>query len=318
MPLPFWRTTAEDVLLATEAVAVRGSACNAQFVAAFADMRLSAAEAALNMAEALGFVANDPSGYRPAGPIAHVTRTANVAHKAAALRLLLDSYAPFVFFRDRLVATEQATQAAEQTRIGLDVAADRDDIRETLVSLASYAQAFQSLGGGRYAPAEQPVGIHLPVIAQALADEAAALLRIRERLGPDLAALVSHDDVLVPLAKGLLKALQGDPRGAIVEGGNAVESYLSEWATREHVSVANDHGINAKVSTLSAAHKIPGKLASASKYLGHLRNAADHGIDPDINAAWTFQASTGIEYVLVACSFVVACRSCESGGGPIL
>ncbi len=187
---------------------------------------------ALRVAVDMGFIIETAAGFAPASPISQVTRTSNVGYKAAVLRLMLDAYEPFVVFRERLLATGQATLAAEQTRVALDLEADRDDIRETLVLLlAGFAQAFQSLGGGRYAPSEQPTDLHIAALAQGLADDAAALLRIRERLGPEISAAVSHD-VLVPLGRGLRKALENNTRGAIVEAGNAVESYLAAWAAR--------------------------------------------------------------------------------------
>lgn len=318
MARPFWRTTAEAVLSAVEAVGVSLRPPDSAFVADFCDMRQPAAEAALGLAVDLGLLSQIGPHYKPIGPLPTLLRTSNVAHKAAVLRVVLDTYEPFVFFRERLLATGQANQAAEQTRVGLDLDSHRDDIRDTLVSLGGYAQSLASLGGGRYAPPEEPVGSYLSAIAEACTDDAAAQLAVRERLGADLVAVVSYDDVIVPLGKALLKAGQRDPRAAVVEAGNAVESYLAEWAHRVGVNVANDHGINAKVVALASAHQIPAKLVSASKYLGHLRNAADHGIDPDVAAAWNVQDSTGIEYPFVALSFLVSCRQKELGGPPII
>lgn len=318
MVRPFWHTTAEAVLSAVEAVAASRRAADPEFVADFCDMRLAAAEAALGLAVDIGLLTTAGGHYRSSGPLAMLTRTANVAHKAAVLRVVLDAYEPFVFFRERLLATGQANQAAEQTRVALGLETHRDDIRDTLVSLGGYAQSLASLGGGRYALPDEPVGSHLSAIAVACADDAAAQLTVRERLGQEVMAVTSHDHVVVPLAKGLSKAGQGDARGAIVEAGNGLESYLAEWAGRLGVNVASDNGVNAKVVRLTSAGHVPAKLAGASKYLGHLRNAADHGIDPDIGAAWNFQESTGVEYVFVAMSFIVACRQREIGAPPVL
>ena len=58
---------------------------------------------------------------------------------------------------------------------------------------------------------------------------------------------------------------------------------------------------------------LPKKLAAVDRYLGAVRNAADHGTDPDIGQAWQLQGSTGLDYIGVACSFVTACHHRENG-----
>jgi hypothetical protein len=57
-------------------------------------------------------------------------------------------------------------------------------------------------------------------------------------------------------------------------------------------------------------------LSNVGKYLGHVRNAADHGIDRDVAAQWGIRPSTGIEYVFVACSFIAATTVLELGRPP--
>jgi hypothetical protein len=53
-------------------------------------------------------------------------------------------------------------------------------------------------------------------------------------------------------------------------------------------------------------------LRHIGSYLGTIRNAADHGPDPDINnASWQIRDATGLEYVFVACSFIAATLGIE-------
>ena len=76
------------------------------------------------------------------------------------------------------------------------------------------------------------------------------------------------------------------------------------------------NGINAKADELSSKGKLPKKLLNVAKYLGHVRNAADHGVDPEINAPWTIRDANGLQYCFVACSFVAAVTEHENGGVP--
>jgi hypothetical protein len=79
------------------------------------------------------------------------------------------------------------------------------------------------------------------------------------------------------------------------------------------VNVANVAGINGKLNELRGQANLPTKLQNVGYYLGHVRNAADHGSDPDVGATWTIRPNTGIEYVYVACSFIAAVTAWESG-----
>lgn len=318
MARPFASATAEDVLAAIEAVSVAGKPVEPDYVAAFWGMRSAAADGALRLAVDLGFLAETGGKYAPASPLCRLTRTADVVHKAAVLRLLLDSYLPFTTFRERLVATNNAQTAAEQTRVTLDLDAHRDEVKETLVSLGGFAQALRSEGGGRFVVTSVPHDLHLLAAARACADITSAEMRIRELLTNDVRAITSPVDVVAPLSHAILKAGAGDPRGSIVEAGNAVESYLSEWAARAGVSLVGKHGVNQKVDAMKGSAKLPTKLQNVGYYLGHLRNAADHGVDSDVGGAWNFTDSTGAEYVHVACSFINACRNHELGKAPVV
>jgi hypothetical protein len=121
--------------------------------------------------------------------------------------------------------------------------------------------------------------------------------------------------VVSPLASALLKANRNDSRGAVVEAGNAVESYLVALAGRVGISLAGATGINSKLDKLHAAPAkwLPKNLVFVGKGLGHVRNAADHGIDADINAAWNIRIATGLEFVFLACSFIAAVTAKENG-----
>jgi len=53
-------------------------------------------------------------------------------------------------------------------------------------------------------------------------------------------------------------------------------------------------GLNAKLERFATVNALPRKLIFVGKYLGNIRNAADHGLgDPDVAAPWTIQESNG-------------------------
>ena len=316
MARPFSPATAEQVVAAVEAVAVNRQSTRVEFVADFSDLPRDQAEAALKLATDLGLLSHDAGKYSVASPLCRFVVTPNQMQKAAILRLVLESYEPFVIFRERLVATTLAATAAQQTKAALDLGAHREGIKDTLVSLGTYSHALVTEGGGRYRPEENPFENTLEVLAQACRDASAAEARIREQIGPDAATLVSREEVIVPLADALLRAKSGDPRGAVVTGGNAVESYLDALAGRLGVTLSGAAGINAKLEKFAQGNKMPKKLVQVGKYLGHLRNAADHGVDNEVGASWAIRNATGVEYVYVACSFLASSTAREKSKPP--
>jgi hypothetical protein len=318
MANPFWRATAEAVVAAVDAVYVTNGTADVERVADFAQLTSTNAEAALALAMDLGFLTSTGSDYSPLSPLCRAFASPNQRRKAAALRIVLEAYVPFTLFRDRLIATEDATAAAKQIKILLKLDVHHDDIKDTLLSLGQYSQALVAEGGGVYRAKEAAADDPLEALAVGCAEDTAAERRIRLQLGAQAADQVSRDDVIVPLSNALQRASAKDGRGAVLAAGNAVDSYLTEFGQRANVNLAGKHGINAKAEALQQGTVLPKKLLNVSKYLGHVRNAADHGIDDDINAAWDIREHTGVEDVFVACSFIAAATERELSGPFVL
>jgi hypothetical protein len=318
VPIPFYQSTAEDVIASVEAVVVNGNPTAAAFVAQFIDVPLDRAQNALMLAVELGFLSLNAGNFTACRPLSQMFSTPNLKQKAAALRIALESYETFTMFRTRLTATDSAAQAAQQTKVALDLDGHREIIKDTLISLGTYSHALDTEGGGLYIPADDAIENRLLALAQACRDIVSAEARIRVQTGDAAAALVSRNDVLLPLANSFLKAAAGDASGAVTLAGNAVESYLEALAGRiGGVNLAGAAGLNAKLDRFATANALPRKLIAVGKYLGNVRNAADHGLgDPDVGAPWTIQESTGMEFVYVACSFINAVTAREQGQPP--
>jgi hypothetical protein len=252
----------------------------------------------------LGFLSGDPSaGFAVDSPLCRAFSTADQQRKAAALRLLLEAYHPYVVFKERLRATNDAAAAARQVKELLDLDPHADAVKDTLLSLGQYTQSLVTEAGGYYRESTDGAEHHLTKLAKACADDASAEARILSQLGGDAPAYAPRDKVIGPLATALQRAAKGEGREAVVYAGNAVESFLT--LVGGHTGTAmKGTGINAKALELESAGVLAKKQLNVSKYLGHVRNAADHGVDTDVASAWDILESTGIEYVFVACSFI--------------
>ncbi len=306
-------TTAEHVLNAIEAIIVNQRPVDEQFISRFCDIPLESARAALDLAVDLGLLSKGSKLYRDASPLCRYVSIADASGRAAILRIAIESYEPFTRFRDRLVEAGDVTRAAKEIKTVLDLDAHHDDVKNTLINLGTFCQAMVSTGGNHYECTDKALIDPLRALASICSTNTQALARINEQIGNQAVGLVSQNEVLNPLADALVRANRGDPRGAVVAAGNAIESYLDALANRLAVSTAGATGINAKIEKLTTSKQMPKKLSNVGKYLGHIRNAADHGIDPDIGVSWEIRPSTGVEYVFVACSFIGAMTDRELG-----
>jgi hypothetical protein len=232
---------------------------------------------------------------------------------------MLENFEPFVVFRARLANTADPSTAGRHTKVKLGLVGHHDEIRDTLVSLGTFSHALKTVGGGQYELPQDAAVNELGRLAEACADMANAEARIWIQLGIEFASMPSVTEVVQPLADSLLRAGRGDGSGAVQQAGNAVEAFLIELAGRKGINVAGSHGINAKVETIGNAVALPSKIKRISKYAGDIRNAADHGPDPEIgNASWSIRAETGTEYVFVACSLIRTLGIWELGQPPSL
>ena len=304
MVRPFSSATAEQTLSVVSAVLAKKSTAKVDFVSRYCDLPSDRSEKALELAVDLGFLKKIAGGYRDNSPISKFLRTPIPVERAAALRVMIESYQPFIVFREQNSIAGSAEDAAQQTKTLLDLDAHREDIKATLVSLATFSGALTDVGGGQYRRDTKSLGDMFETLEERCRNDADAEQRVREAIGNKAASSISHDQVMKPLLVALRFTVAGNGREAVVNAGNAIESFLVEYAAAVGVSLAGKNGINSKVTHLKSQSKLPTKLSFKGQYLGHLRNAADHGIDAEIGTTWQITESTGQEYLFVSCSFI--------------
>lgn len=315
MPRAFSKSTAELVVQVVAAVQA-GSSADSALVQAFCDLSPAQADDALALACDLGLLKQHGGTFKPATQLSRFLNTPDEARKAALLRIVLESFEPFVVFRQRLVATGSADQAAREVKALLELSAHREEVKDTLLSLGTYTGAIVGLGGGQYDMGTTDAADPIHAVAETVNDLATAEQLVRSRVGQRSDKL-DRPDVVLPLAEALIKARAHDARGAVTDAARAVESFLAALAGRMGVSLVGASGINQKLDKFRTGNHLPKKTVETGKYLGHIRNAADHGVDvdPDVGAVWTIQRDTGQLYVLVACAFIGVCLEREDNAG---
>ena len=308
MPFEVFRTTADHIIGATDAALQNQTGVDVQMVASFLDTQEDSARAALSMGEQLGLLQQVPQGrFKPLSQCALYLITSSRDSKAAILRFLLEQYGPYRTFKFRLNLTNGVVgEAAVQTRAIHAITAHRDVLVQTFVELGTYSKSLISQGAGLYLAAEGDEKDYLHVLDQAIQGREDAELTIRRRVGLENANWVDQHNVLDHLVTAYerLSMVDADPRAPIVHAANSIESMLAQVAQHHNVNIQGAHGINAIADRLSHAKHITTKHKAICNYLGHVRNAVDHGADQEIAAVWTITSQSAVEYVYVASTIV--------------
>lgn len=318
MPVKFYQSTAELVVQVADAVqAFR--VVELDNVKDFCDLSSQQAENALKLAVDLGLIQENQDQYSPANPLIIFFSSPNEETRSALLRLVLESYLPFTTFRRRLIATGLVDAAANQTKSLLDLDAHREEIKDTLLSLGTYTKAIISEGGGKYTSSEIPIEQHISYLSKFPQELATAQETIHSLIGSHSNTL-NREEVIIPLATSLIKAKNGDSLNAVRDASRAVESFIFRLANSLSVNIATANGIVEMLTKFRTNNKLPKKIVEAAKYLGQVRNAADHGVDkdPDVDAVWIIQSITGLNYVFCSCAFIRSTLEREFDGDHII
>ena len=305
MPRVFHQATAEQVMAVSEASAALVMPADVKVISRFTDLPEEHTEKALALAIDLGLLAEDAGFFSPASPLCKLLRTPHDNERAAVLRIAIESYTPFLIFREELEATNDPTAAAHRTKEALDLDCHREELKATLLNLATYSGALIASHGNTYKRDLESMSNLLHELASGSREESAAILAVRRELGEEAFQLVDHDGVVSPLASSLRYASGGGSgRAAVLYVGNAMDSFLDWYAADRGVNLAGATGINGKIDKLQREQHLPKKLVFIGKYVGHTRNAADHGNDVEVGTHWNISDATGRNLVFVATSFI--------------
>lgn len=307
MSFEIYQTTAEHIIGATDAALQKKDGIDKTLAAQFLDITDEYALNALQMGVQLGFLSESQAGeFIPSYPYTVYLLTSKREHKASILRFVLEQYQPYKTFKSRLALSGLAPEAATQTRALHNLQAHREVIQSTLIDLGTYANSLISEGAGLFRASVGEAYDYLKIVEEVIQDRETAELHVRRRMGSEATDWIDQRQVFAHLVTAYQRAatVGEDSRAPIVHAANAVESFLSQLADHHNVNVKNASGINAKADRLAQANHLALKHKFMLKYLGHVRNAADHGVDQEIGDTWEISQTTAVEYVHVAQSVI--------------
>lgn len=291
-------TTAEDIVAVVDAVVAKGTKVDSSFISEFTGIPTNdQVDKALKMATELNLITVDANkNYDIGSYLAKKLVTAvSDEQKAAIMRLVLEQYHPYTVFKTRYGFTHSIELACSQTKILCSLTSNERDMKNTLISIATYAKALKSEGANLYSFVEENNIYSL--IESSLLETAITDNSLRNFWGESIYTSVNEETVFQPLSSSFQKLKDEclDTRAIIVYAANSFESFLDSFAQSKGVSTNNCNGIiqkrNALSSNLSKKHK------GIIEYIGQVRNAADHGADADENGKmWTITKETALVY----------------------
>jgi hypothetical protein len=300
--------TAEQVLDSVEAVVLAGAPVDQTYVADYSENTLQATANALTVSVDLGLLLTPSANqYTPTRVVAHFFAAATEATRIDLLRMFIESYPPYGFFKRRLLLNVEPRAAAHETKIRYAVPNHEEEVKETLTSLGHYCGSLtyeprQGIRVVRMEGEEEYLeSFNLASRVGATADE-----WIRLRLGDEAYRFIQdeNDEIITNLRDAVSRSEVPNTAKEVIQSiGNAIENFQAKLAkTRTPPVALTGTGIISKANELRRATLVMTKQRSFFEYLGHYRNAALHGIDPDIGSEWDIHDESAKIVLLVALS----------------
>ncbi len=309
-------TTAEDIVSVVDAVLARSEKCDLIFISKFADISELQAKNALDMAIEMGLLTMDQDGicYKSESLLARLLVSARSdQHKATIMRFVLEQYRPFITFKARYSFSQSIDLACKQVKTLYGMSSSYKDVKNTLTNIATYAKAMISDGANQYIFNDDCV-TYLEILDVVLKSKANDEYALRTLLGEETYGFVDEEKVYSPLSDAFSKVQNelSDCKTIVLYAGNAFESFLKQIADKHQKDLTGKSGIVQKSNALSDV--ISKKHRGMIDYIGHVRNAADHGADVDENGAvWGISEETARVYPTIVATIIKDIVLRESG-----
>ena len=292
-------TTAEDIVAVVDAVCAKNGKADSEFIAQFTGIATDdQVQKATHMAMELRLLKynSDDGTYSTDMFLANKLVTAkNDEQKAAVMKIILEEYEPYKTFKMRYEYTNSIELACRQMKILFGMNSNERDIKNTLVSVATYAKALKSEGANLYSFTNQIDDMEL--LGQTYHDIFHNEIVLKRYFGDSLISIIDEKNIQMPLIEALQKTRAEiiDTKSVIVYAANAFESFLNDYASGKKISLQGKNGILQKRDALSGI--LSKKHRGMIEYIGQVRNAADHGADNNENGQmWSVSNETAIIY----------------------
>lgn len=300
-------TTAEDIIDVVDAVLAKPNNCNKQYISDFTELTQVQLENAINMSIELKLINFNSSNsiYNSNNSLARLlVSTSNDNQKAAIMRIILEQYPPYIDFKSRFIFTESVDKASSQIKALYNINSSSRNIKNTLVSLSTYAKALSSQGANLYILNEDCL-TYIDLINQSILTKESNETSLISLLGEETYTYIDNENVLKPLLDSYsrISNINNDVRATIVYAGNAFESFLVQVANDNRISLQGKSGIISKAQALNQL--LSKKHRGMINYIGQVRNATEHGVDADENGkSWEVSNETSLLFPIIVATTI--------------
>jgi hypothetical protein len=298
---------AEDIIGVIDAILAKPAECTEEFIGEFADISLAQASNALSMAEQLGLVKkNNTTGHFLSNSFLArlIISSRDDNHKAAIMRLVLEQYEPYIAFKSRLSFTGSIDFACKQVKTLYSMSCTYKDIKNAIISIATYSKAMINDGASSYKLNQDEVS-YIEILELALKLKATDDNALRKQLGDIVCDFLNTETVFNPLSDAYSKIqnIDTDQKAPILYASNAFESFLQQIADSHTVSLVGKQGIGQKCDALSTV--LSKKHRGMIQYIYQVRNTIDHGADSDEGGkVWDVSNESTQMYPIIVASII--------------
>ena len=316
MPYDIIFAPAEDIVGVVDAILAKPTECSKDFISKFADISSTQTINALHMAIQLGLANEDNvTGFFSSNSFLArlIVSSRNDNHKAAIMWLVLEQYEPYITFKSRFSFSGSIDLACKQVKTLYSMSCSYKDIRNAIISIATYSKAMINDGASSYKLNQDEVS-YIEILELALKFKASDDNALRAQLGENVCDYLNTANVFNPLSDSYSKIqnIDTDPNTIILYAGNAFESFLQQIADDHSISLIGKNGIGQKSDALSSV--ISKKHRGMILYICQIRNAADHGADVDEGGnGWSVSSESAQMYPIIVASIIKNVVLRESG-----
>jgi hypothetical protein len=301
---------AEVVLAVIEAVHFCVPA-NLDKVVEYCSFERSECSKGLNVATALGFLAEAGGVYTSTSPAVRYIAVSNGELRRGLFHIECMKIPWLAHFYNLIKAGTSPLDAARKVRVSYSLAGTDSGIRDCACRVLLYTGDFVYDAKGSYSAKPQVRAFEDN--PEVITDIVGGTQYVRNMLN-EHALLALPVEEVEKLGDAYVKGLKGDALGAVQAACRVVERILDLELTA--IGLALNGGIDTKARDLRSATPpmITAKMMGYFSYLGQMRNAADHPADTEISpSAWSFDNLSALVIVNVCVLCLNAMYSQRNG-----
>lgn len=294
----------KNLLNVIEAICILNSNANVENIEKYSDITENATKDAIHLAEKMDLIELNGTVYQPKNSYSNLLSNASHADKKNILKFILYEHEPFYYFAKLIKNGENATRAAHKTQQVFGIIGSQAIVMNTFVELGKFSNIFNEDDAGNISVnlnMEPEIKTIFESIHATLEDRAQIDIFIENYLDPE--ALKFIEDYKERLIQTALNFV-ANPKHAIRDLGDIFEDFIKKVCSDRTIDYSGTSGISSVGALLATNNLVKTKHRGYFEFLTHMRNAATHNRDAEIDGSWDMTSDTSFNVFLVILSAI--------------